>query len=199
MQETLHIDYRPLLPGDSIARIAKYLFLTDPYIYPDIASSPSDPHWIRLTEQWLATEHCLFSADHFIVAVCDRQIIGLACAVPCGQLLHIPTEAYPQTPQAQTAYTAYLAPLLHELQTLQGTYISNLCVDPLFRGLGVGWGLLQAVAEHHTGRLTLDVLADNFSALHLYKSCGYQVTDQFYGYSGYQGSNVICLKMVNNR
>ena len=59
-------------------------------------------------------------------------------------------------------------------------YISNLTVDPDYRGLGYGRALLAAGLEHlqrrGAGSITLGVDGGNATPLQLYRSAGFEVT-----------------------
>ena len=61
---------------------------------------------------------------------------------------------------------------------LDEAYVTNVAVDPRFRRHGAGRLLMQALERAAIGRgavtLSLEVRVSNQSAIHLYRSCGFE-------------------------
>ncbi len=189
---------RPLRGEDDIATIARLLYLTDPYIYPAISADPADPFWTRLVSLCLAEEGNLFSASHFCVATVHEKICALSCVIPCGRRLTF-SERLPLTAEERVrlspANDGYFLPLLEESEGMEGYNLVNLCVDPACRGAGVGRALMELfIREYGDARLHLDVVADNTAAVALYKSCGFEITREYGGFSG-ADTPILCYHM----
>ncbi len=52
---------RKATPRDSIALIAKYIHLTDPYIYPAITPNPTDEEWVELISRCAVNKDNIYS------------------------------------------------------------------------------------------------------------------------------------------
>ena len=86
--ENYNVEYRKAKLDDDISAIAKYIYLTDPYIYPSMYSSFQDEEWIELINQCYLQEDNLFSMHNIYVALSDEKIIGICCIIPCGVRLN---------------------------------------------------------------------------------------------------------------
>ena len=79
---------------------------------------------------------------------------------------------------------------------VESLYISNLCVDPSYRHMGIGAALLEKLlSEHSDETVTLDVLADNVSAIALYEKAGFEAKSRYNGFSGAAQVPVLCVSM----
>lgn len=191
--------FRKALHEDNVSDIAKYIHLTDPYIYPTIASNPRDPDWVALISDATTKERTLFSLSNISVALHNGIIVGIACVIPCGtpiglrEMITVPERL---KSRFDIAYEGYFLPLIAESINLEGYNITNICVDPQHRGKGVGDNLLKhCINEYGSSTLHLDVIADNLAAKNLYKKNGFEIIKSYNGFSG-DGSPLPCYHMI---
>ena len=198
-----HFEYtcRKALPSDDACAIAKYIHLTDPYIYPAITNDPCDPAWQRLIAQCLAQKDNLFSLSNISVALCKGEIVGVACVIPCGTPLRFGEAlCIPDALQSGIALAGegYFTPLIEEAAALEGYDITNVCIDKAHRGKGVGHLLMQhCIKEYGDRTLHLDVIANNMAALQLYQKCGFAIHSTYHGFSGKE-QPILCYHMIKN-
>lgn len=194
--------YRKSQEGDDFAAIAKYIHLTDPYIYPTICEDPCDPFWSRLILDCASEKTNLFSRENIFLALWDEKIIGVLCAVRCGEQLTFWENlqlSERERSRLGLSYEGYFRPLLEESANLEGYNITNVCVDSAFRGQGVGEGLLRFYLSwigHET--VHLDVIANNVSAIRLYERCGFKIEQEYGGFSG-TNEPLPCYHMIRKR
>ena len=184
--------------SDDIKSIAKYIHLTDPYIYPSICASPEDVQWVNLIEQCYHAKNNLFSVQNVFVATEGEKIIGVCCVIPCGKRMSFLEDATisPSFFASMTeALNGYFIPLLNESAEWEGYNVVNLCVDPYYRGQGVGKKLLDyCLMTHPKKTFYLDVIADNARALAVYHSLGFEIIKEYKGFSG-GSTTVLCYQM----
>ena len=76
------------LSDDTVA-IAKYLHLTDPYIYPKVCENPIDPDWVEFVGNCMKIENNIFYVQHLSVILNNSDdIVGVVCVIPCGTKLN---------------------------------------------------------------------------------------------------------------
>lgn len=173
---------------DDICAIARYIHLTDPYIYPVICSSPCNKDWQDIIQGCYFSMDNVFSMKNIIVAEIDNEIIGILCVIPCQRSLHFIKDVPKQSALYSgilKANEGYFEPLIKESMELDGYNITNICVDMSFRGLGVGTALISYCKKRFPdSKLRLDVIADNVKAINLYKKMGFTIVKEYYGFSG---------------
>lgn len=189
---------RKALPGDSIPDIAKYIHLTDPYIYPAITCDPCDPDWEKLIASAMVQKNSIFSLSCLSVVLYKEKIIGIACVIPCGIPLSFNGVTVPESLKNGfiKVEEGYFSPLIKESADLNGYNITNICIDEEHRGVGVGTLLLQhCIEEYGTRTLHLDMIASNSAAIRLYKKFGFEIA---YTYNGFSGSDspLLCYHMI---
>jgi ribosomal protein S18 acetylase RimI-like enzyme len=195
--ENCNVEYRKAKLEDDISAIAKYIYLTDPYIYPTICKSPQEKEWVELIRQCYQQDDNLFSWHNIYVALMDGEIIGICCIIPCGIRLKFneDLELNECSLHITKAVEGYFTPLLEESADLSGYNVVNLCIDKNLRRRGVGKALLQYCLDDCEQKIVyLDVIADNFSAISVYKSLEFKIEKKYEGFSG--GSEpVMCYQM----
>lgn len=191
---------RKALPGDSASDIAKYIHLTDPYIYPALAEDPADPDWQIFFASALEKKNSLFSLSNISVVLHGERIVGIACVIPCGTTLDMNGITVPE--RLKNGFSrvdeGYFAPLIKESADLDGYNITNVCIDREHRGRGVGALLLgHCVEEYGAHTLHLDVIASNLTAIKLYKKFGFEIYAEYGGFSG-SDELLPCYHMVRD-
>ena len=190
---------RKATASDDAAMIAKYLYLTDPYIYPSICQDPADPMWVALIRECLQTQDDLYQLEHISVVLFRGQIVGVACVIPCGKSLAFAKNMQQNTQvrhKLQSAMEGYFLPMLAEAKGSVGYSLTNFCIDGDHQGKGIGSLFLSHCVETYGSQpMHLDVIAANQSAVRLYEKAGFRIEKH---YSGFTGSEVElpCYHMV---
>lgn len=187
---------RPALPMDDVKTIARLLYLTDPYIYPYLSSDPTDGIWVDFIGKALKNPCHVHSARNIMLAISDNSVVGLICAyLPSDKVFLQPAENS-ILPKYVAVWEGYYQ---HAAQSVANLYISNLCVDPDWRRMGIGKALLNAlIAQHPLEPISLDVLADNLPAIALYEKSGFIIQSSYNGFLGVSSRTVKCLSMLRS-
>ncbi len=197
------VTVRPAQAGDDITKIARYIHLTDPYIYPTVTESAEDPSWISLVAACFSDEKNIYFRDRIWVAEKNNaEIVGVLCAIECGDgdLTFSANKPIPPTLREGVLRVeeGYYRPLIAESRDFEGYNIVNLCTEPETRGSGVGTKLLTAFLNRVAGETVhLDVIQNNVHAIHLYEKLGFRITSSYNGF-GKDGVDVPCFHMVRS-
>ena len=198
--QTEKLKYRKYLPDDDMSLVARYIHLTDPYIYPTVCDV-DDPFFTKVIRKCSDDRTNIYYRDNLFLALYEEKIIGVLVAVKCGRELvfadnlELSCDEHKKLIQANEGY---FIPLIKESRELDGYNIINLCIDADYRKMGVGEGLLRFYLSQSNGEsVYLDVLADNPGAIRLYERCGFEILQEYYGFSG-SSSPVRCYHMKRN-
>ena len=118
-----NINCRMATEKDDICAIARYIHLTDPYIYPVICSSPCNKDWQDIIQGCYFSMDNVFSMKNIIVAEIDNEIIGILCVIPCQRSLHFIKDVPKQSALYSgilKANEGYFEPLIKESMELDG-------------------------------------------------------------------------------
>lgn len=179
--------------------IAKYIYLTDPYIYPSICQSYDDPDWIKLIKYCMHAPNDIFNVENIWLAEQESVTVGLVCVIPCGKMLTF-AEGAPISSALKEgldrAIKGYFQPLLSESAALDGYNVTNVCTDKALRRNGIGFTLLtQAIRMLEDAPIHLDVIASNEAALSVYRRAGFQIELEYNGFSGNE-TPLPCYHMI---
>lgn len=184
---------------DDLAAIAKYIHLTDIYIYPKISQNPSNKLWVDFISECAINENNIFYIENISVVTYDDDIVGIACVIPCQKKLeitaniNIPLEFLVKI---QPVVEGYFSPLIEESYSYNGYNIVNVCIDEKQRGKGLGNLLIShCINEYGSQTIHLDVIASNVSAIQLYRKFGFETENEYMGYSG-NDMQLPCYHMV---
>lgn len=173
---------------DDIDAIAKYIHLTDQYIYPFICEDPCDDNWKQLILQCTKMKNNIFNLDYISVVLCDEKIVGVACVIPCGRRkVFLEEQDVPSDLQEHmdVVKKGYFEPLIKESMQYEGYNITNICIDQNHWGHGVGSLLMEhCILLYGESPIHLDVIADNTAAVRLYEKYGFIKEETYYGFSG---------------
>lgn len=191
--------YRKACASDDVTAIAKYVYMTDPFIYPNMCDDYADPFFIRLISHCIKEKTNLFYYDNIFVALHNEKIIGVLCGVCCGTKLTFIENlnlSDKEHRRLELTNNGYFIPLINESLSLSGYNITNVCIDSDFRHQGIGENLVNFYLSQIPKEIVhLDVIADNLSAIRLYKRCGFEIESKYYGFSGKE-ENLLCYHMV---
>lgn len=78
----------------------------------------------------------------------------------------------------------YIKGLIDEVKSSEFAYISNVCVHPDYRGKHIGSMMIKQVIDIYRKKcfdeISLDVLADNPSAIKLYQNLGFEQSSEIF-------------------
>ncbi len=187
---------------DDTKAIARYIHLTDPYIYPYICECPDDKYWSTFIDECTKIKGNIFNINNISVVLYKECIIGIACVIPCGEILNFTEQVkMPEILCHNLAYVnkGYFEPLINESQEYSGYNITNICIDKKHQGKGIGSLLMRhCIDEYGAKSLHLDVIASNEPAVRLYKSSGFWIVNKYLGFSG-DNSDLLCFHMIRTK
>lgn len=173
---------------DDVGAIAACIHLTDPYIYPVICDDPHGAPWKNMFSDCYFSKDNIFYFKNIYIAEIDHSIAGVLCAIACGRSYRFVEDICPSGACADgllKANEGYFLPLIEETKGYKGFNITNVCIDPRFRGMGIGRKLMTHCLRQLGGiAFHLDVIADNTPAVRLYEKMGFAITSAYYGFSG---------------
>ena len=186
---------------DDLLQIASCIYRTDPFIYPAAFGQDSEKaaHAISVL---MRIENGLFHTDNIIIALNDDQV--------CGALLYNREGAQWDHCQC-TELVKEIVPDIKQFEYVSHKYfhiesarpekdhieIVACCVMPEFRNLGIGRGMLNYLAKQFPAHIfTLDVIANNLSAVTLYHRCNFETLEGFRGFSIEEATRPDCYHMV---
>ena len=149
----------------------------------------------------MKTEENIFNHQNISVALCENTIVGIICAIPCGSSLNFDETLRNNLPKSflnklQPVIDGYFTPLISESISYSGYNITNICVDEKYRNKKIGSLLLsECVKSYGSNFIHLDVIASNTIAIKLYKRYGFEVSNEYYGYSG-DDTKLLCYHMI---
>lgn len=186
---------------DDFLEIAKCLYLTDPYIYPTAFGSDIDKASSAITKL-INREECLFNYKSIYIATMEGKI--------CGVLLYNEYGSCWDTDIYYNLIKEYISDKERFVYAANNYFIDcskkpkygyidivALCVLPEYRRMSVSSSLLKTFIEEKSGNtLTLDVLADNSTAIHTYKKFGFSITNNYKGFGFTEETRPDCYHMV---
>ena len=186
---------RKMQAGDDIGQVAKLIYLTDPYIYPNWFDSIEDGVKVIAKMIDLPT---LYNRDNITVAVLENGFIaGMAISkqAPFVEELAVISQAFKlanvmEDERTKQVFDAYYA-LMGDSE--DGYYVANIAVDEAYRKRGIAGALLKNVTEGKPF-CTLECVVANDGAWRLYQKMGFNIE---YEYPGVHG--IPCYKMTLKR
>ena len=184
---------------DNFEKIAELIYITDPYLYPDLFGSLEQAK--KLLPVLLLDPKSTFYYKYLYVAKLDNEIVGVVSIVPdkVEWKFNIIRMAY-----LECGFTMNEA--VHEVNKyFEDTFnrigvcssVCNVCVDSNCRGQGIGSFIVQKlIATVGSNNIELSVLKDNVAAVKLYTKFGFIIVKECYEYGGYQKPKVLCYSMV---
>lgn len=186
---------------DDLLRIASCIYLTDPFIYPAAFGTDIDQATCAMLKL-MGIENGLFHPDNLALALHGEDICGILLynkdgavwdRVQCADLVQgtVPSnENFDYVSEVYFSVESVTPPEDH-------IEVIACCVMPEFRNMGVGKRMLDwLVSEYFEYTLTLDVLANNSSAIGLYQKCGFKITEELKGFSLEESTRPDCYRMV---
>lgn len=189
------ITIRKLKDDDNLTQVAKLIYLTDPYVYPNWFNNIEDG--IKVIREMINLP-TLYNRENITVAVMpDGNIAGLVVA-----------KQTPFTEEQKYISQAFsMAGIIEDKRTMEvfeayyskmgdaedGYYIANVAVDPQYRNRGIGATLVSTVM-HGKDLCSLECVVANTVSWRLYQRLGFQIA---YEYPGVH--KIPCYKMYYKR
>ena len=186
------VTVRALKATDDLKQVAKLIYETDPYIYPNWFDDKSDG--IKVISEMLLLP-TLYNIENVTVAV-DRNgfIAGMAVAKETPFVeekesiaLAFQRAGVKMDERTEQVYKDYYAKMG---DANDGYYLANLAVDENHRKKGVASALLKEITKNKE-KCTLECVVANSGSWRLYLRHGFRVE---YEYPGVHG--IPCYKMV---
>lgn len=186
---------RQLNSDDDLNQVAKLIYLTDPYIYPNWFDSIEDG--IKVIREMIDLP-TLYNRENITVAVMpDGNIAGLVVAKqsPFREELKYVSQAFSmaeiiEDKRTKEVFEAYYSKMG---DTEDGYYIANVAVDPQYRNRGIAASLVSAVMKGQD-LCSLECVVANTVSWRLYQRLGFKIA---YEYPGVH--KIPCYKMFYKR
>lgn len=193
--DELSITIRPMCEGDNLNQVARLIYLTDPYVYPNWFDSIEDG--IKVIKQMIMLP-TLYNKENITVAVTDSGfIVGVVVSkqAPFVEKIEDVYLAFEKAgvkrdDRTKQTFDAYYAKMGIEED---GYYLANIAVEKEYRKKGIGTALTKYVmkGKHYC---TLECVIANEGAWRVYQSLGFEIA---YEYPGVH--DVPCYKMFYER
>lgn len=174
--------------ADHLYQVAQLIHATDPHIYP--AWRPTAEEFADLIVPWMSVKSFLYFHRNIYVArrYGHPNPLGILVSLDAKTNLNFDYSVF-EDEQSQFVFKNYLSKVVSERQSLpeDTAIIICLCVDPLLRNKLIASELMTSYIERmrHNGISTIrtDCLVDNTKALRFYKSMGFEIIGQSYGFN----------------
>lgn len=190
--ETLEI--RQLSLGDDLKAVANLIYSSDNYIYPYLFEND-----IVVAERVLENMirgNTIYNYKNIRVALSLGQIVAMIIYKPIPVIVDHESiidcfvqAAVPVGARFAKVYNEYFKLLEDEPPDV---YISNLAVNKMFRGVGVGKALMQSIFKDDL-TYRLEVVKGNTPAVELYKKLGFEIDCEYPGFT-----EVPCYRMTKH-
>ena len=186
------VTIRPMADSDSVEQVARLIYKSDAYIYPNWFKSIDDG--VKVISKMIDLP-TLYNRMNITVAVTKSGNVVGALVSRCSPVLeekaHV-YEAFLRAGVEVSENTDEIFESYYEKMALDtdGYYLANLAVDEDFRGKGIGATLLAKVIEGK-GYCHLECVKENISAWRIYQRLGFSIVEEYPGVFA-----VPCYKMV---
>jgi ribosomal protein S18 acetylase RimI-like enzyme len=179
---------RKLTASDDLSAVSNLIYETDNYVFPYFFNESKALAKAILPK--MMENDTIYNINNIYVALYDEQIIGVMVLNEAPMTINLGAylDAYEQAGVMidegfEKVYKEYFLPME---EAPSGYYIPNICIDPMFRGQGIGGALLEtALGEVDTSKdVYLDCLSDNEVALNVYESHGFEKLVEYSGWTG---------------
>lgn len=198
------LTHKDQLKQEQLEDIARLIFLTDEFIYPAIFSTETNAEKI-LPILLSRNEDTMFNLENLYVAYLGNRIVGIVLWKK-GELVWT-TDRLEQIAEEEKVRLSSNLELVKE-DYIKKNYenviserlsIINFCIEPRFRGLGIGEKLLKEfICQNINFDMELCVLRKNISAIRLYERQGFVKDEIFPGFS-VEDNKPECIQMVRRR
>lgn len=185
------VNIRELRDDDDLNQVARLIYLTDPFVYPNWFDCIDDG--IKVIREMIELP-TLYNKKNLMVAVnLDGVIVGIAVSkqTPFVEERKYLTMAFhlakiKEDKRTEEVFLAYYSKMGGEED---GCYIANVAVDPEYRRQGIAASLVSAIIENKE-YCSLECVVANTVSCRLYQRLGFKIA---YEYPGVHG--IPCYKM----
>ena len=185
------VTIRPLQEGDDLDQVAKLIYLTDPYVYPNWFDSMANG--IRVLREMIDLP-TLYNRENITVAVMpDGFVAGLTVTkqAPFSEERKHLTKAFQlagikEDHRTDEVFAAYYEKMG---EPSDGYYIANVAVDPNYRKRGIAAALVSQALKGHD-YCTLECVVANTGSWRLYQRFGFKIAFEYPGVH-----DIPCYKM----
>lgn len=182
-------DFHKACVSDNMHQIGRLIYHTDPYIYPFWRES--EHQFTDFIEPWLYAEGFLYYYRNFCVISerRDRYPLGIIGGLDAATRPNFDYSVFDDE-RSEFLISHYIRNVMAERKSIpnDSILITNLCIDPVVRGLGIGYELVNRYIDMMEKRgyrsFRLDCLEDNIPARQMYNKLGFQEIGGGYGFSG---------------
>lgn len=193
-QKSDKVSIRKMMISDDLNQIAKLIYLTDPYIYPNWFNCIDDG--VRVISKMIDLP-TLYNRKNITVAALPNGIIAgmvVSKQTPFIEKRGDISKAFElaninEDERTQEVFEAYYSKMGDEKD---GYYIANVAVDPAYRNRGIATSLMNAVLKGK-GLCSLECVVANDEAWKLYQRLGFEIAFEYPGVHG-----IPCYKMYYN-
>ena len=190
---------------DDMFQIAKLIYQTDQYIYPFWFKKNIDKG-INYFADRMKKDGFFFNYNNIYIAY-DKdtnKIIGAICAVDKSVNLDYDyTEDMKIDSNYEFTIKNYILGLIEEVKDNDFIYISNVCVNPNYRGKKIGTRILghyiTQMEKAGWDVFALDCLLHNLRAKNLYHSFGFKEMKEIVGFDGTDHSTVEVVSFLRKK
>ena len=189
------ITIRSIEEGDDLNQIAKLIYLTDPYVYPNWFNSIEDG--IKVIRQMIDLP-TLYNKENITVAVMPNGwIAGIVVSkqAPFAEDINHIKKAFELSgvkidERTDFVFDAYYS----KMGTSEdGYYIANVAVDDNYRKRGIAAAMMNYIMAEKS-YCTLECVIANTGSWRLYQRLGYKIAFEYPGVHG-----IPCYKMYYKR
>ena len=189
--ESKDVTIRSIKDGDDLDQIAKLIYLTDPYIYPNWFDNAEDGIKVIRAMIDLPT---LYNRKNITVAVMpDGFIAGIVVSKqsPFTEDINYIKEAFELSGVKMDERTAFIFDEYYSKmgRSEDGYYIANVAVDDNYRKRGIAAAMMNYVMDGKD-YITLECVIANTGSWRLYQRLGYKIAFEYPGVYG-----IPCYKM----
>lgn len=186
--QTEQLHNRMQISTQELKMLAALIYDTDPFIYPALFSSRAQALRV-LPQVFRSGADVLFNLDNCFIIRSQKDIVGLL-------LWHMGSIQWSEK-ALYVELKCDREPVASGFEMVKADYfdsyrytpddcisIINVCIAENVRGKGIGSALMgDFIAEHLKHEMELFVLSDNYLALSLYSSLGFQLVQRLAGFS----------------
>lgn len=185
--------------SDNKTDVARVLYQTDPYIYPE-AFGPEPDKAAKAFGSLIGQEGTLLDDKNIVVARYNGQIAGICllsdgtCKWNTKEMIRRIGNLLPSVESFAYASEHYFSKLNQRTDTIE---IVACCVDNGFRRKHIASAMLtEILQEYQNSRIELSVLSENEDAIRLYEKLGFvKVGVSFEGFASPGQKKPLCWKM----
>lgn len=185
------ITVRKLEDGDNLDQVAKLIYLTDPYVYPNWFDSIDDG--IKVIQQMIKLP-TLYNKENITVAIADEGFVAgiiVSKQTPFTEdITHI-RKAFELADVKIDHRTDFVFDSYYSKMGAEddGYYIANVAVDDNYRKRGIAASMIDYILQNKE-YCTLEAVIVNIDSWRLYQRMGFHIDFEYPGVHG-----IPCYKM----